>query len=380
MILGINASRARSGGARAHLIGILNEGDPQAQGIREVHVWSYGALLDALPSRRWLVKHHTPALEKSLSWQVLWERFSLPGALSRTGCTLLFNVDAGTVSRFQPAITMSQDMLSYEPGELQRLRLGRAWLRVLLLRGMQNRSLRAAQGCIFLTRYAAQVIQDSCGQLGNQALIPHGVGEPFRQAPTRLPWPAPGSRPIRCIYVSPVWLFKHQWVAVRAIKRLRTRGRDVVLTLAGGGDAEAQSLLARQVEISDPTGSFVSQLGHVPHEELPATLAASDIFVFASSCENMPNTVLEAMAVGLPIACSNRGPMPEVLADGGVYFDPEDDVAIADAVEVLITDDALRERSARRARELASAYSWARCARETFGFAVRTQGLVQAGR
>ena len=380
MILGINASRGRSGGARAHLIGILSEGDPQAQGIRAVHVWSYGTLLDALPDRPWLVKHRTPALEKSLAWQVLWERFSLPGALRRAGCTMLLNVDAGTVSRFRPAITMSRDMLSYEPGELQRLRLGRAWLRVWLLRSMQNRSLRAAQGSIFLTRYASEVIQRSCGPLPNQALIPHGVGEAFRRAAPRAAWPAPGSRPIRCLYVSPVWLFKHQGVLVRAIMRLRQRGHDIVLTLAGDGDTEAQDLLAQQIAQSDPDGSVVSRLGHVPHGGLPAVLAAADIFVFASSCENMPNTVLEAMAVGLPIACSDRGPMPEVLADGGVYFDPEDDAAIANAVETLITDAALRQRSACRARALASAYSWARCARETFAFAKRTQALVQAGR
>ena len=379
MILGINASRGRSGGARAHLIGILSEGDPLAQGIRAVHVWSYTALLDALPDRPWLVKHRTPALEKSLPWQVLWERFSLPGALRRAGCTMLLNVDAGTVSRFKPAITMSRDMLSYEPGELQRLRFGRAWLRVWLLRSMQNRSLRSAQGSIFLTRYAAQVIQRSCGPLRNQALIPHGVGEAFRQVMPRAAWPAPGSRPIHCLYVSPVWMFKHQWVTVRAVERLRQRGHDVVLTLVGDGDSESQALLAQQIAVSDPTDTMVTRLGHVPHADLPEVMAAADIFVFASSCENMPNTVLEAMAGGLPIACSNRGPMPEVLADGGVYFDPEDDVAIADAVEALVTDAELRARCASRARALAAAYSWASCARETFAFAARTQALVQAG-
>jgi glycosyltransferase involved in cell wall biosynthesis len=379
MILGINASRARSGGARAHLIGILSEGDPPAQGIDAVHVWSYGALLDALPDRPWLFKHRTPALEKSLVWQVLWERFSLTGALRRAGCNLLLNLDAGTVSRFRPAITMSQDMLSYEPGELRRLRLGKAWLRVWLLRIMQNRSLRAAQGSIFLTRYAAGVIQQSCGPLANQSLIPHGVGETFRQAAPRAAWPVAGNRPIRCLYVSPVWLFKHQWVTVRAIKHLRQRGHDVVLTLAGDGDADAKALLAQQIAESDPEGSIVTRLGHVPHGELPSVLAAADIFVFASSCENMPITVLEAMAVGMPIACSNRGPMPEVLADGGVYFDPENDVAIANAVEELIKDIELRERISSRAHELASAYSWTRCARETFAFAFRTHALVQEG-
>lgn len=371
LVLGINASRARSGGARAHLLGILSEADPQAHGIHEVHVWSYDDLLEALPDRTWLVKHHTPALQKSLLRQVMWERFALPSALRRAGCTLLFNVDAGTVSRFRPAITMSQDMLSYEPGELQRLRLGKAWLRVLLLRGMQNASLRSAQGAIFLTKYAAKVIQQSCGELTNYALIPHGVGASFRSSATQKQWLVPGEHTIRCVYVSPVWFFKHQWVVVRAIARLRARGHAVVLTLVGGGETQAMARLEAELATSDPDRSFVKLLGHVPHGDLPALLAESHVFVFASSCENMPNTVLEAMAGALPIACSDRGPMPEVLADGGVYFNPEDETSIADAIEQLITNVALREGCAARAHELAEAYSWTRCGNETFDFAQR---------
>jgi glycosyltransferase involved in cell wall biosynthesis len=97
-------------------------------------------------------------------------------------------------------------------------------------------------------------------------------------------------------------------------------------------------------------------------------LANADVFVFASSCENMPNTLVEAMAVGLPIACSNRGPMPEVLEDGGVYFDPEAPHSIADALERIITNADLRTQVATRAQQLSRQYSWSRCTSETFAF------------
>ncbi|MFO1274179.1 MAG: glycosyltransferase, partial [Rubrivivax sp.] len=75
---------------------------------------------------------------------------------------------------------------------------------------------------------------------------------------------------------------------------------------------------------------------------------------------------------GLPIACSDRGPMPEVLADGGVAFDPENPTSIAAAVERLLTDAALRARCAERAHALAQQYSWARCGRETWQFLLET--------
>ena len=44
------------------------------------------------------------------------------------------------------------------------------------------------------------------------------------------------------------------------------------------------------------------------------------------------------MASGIPIACSNRGPMPEILRDGGIYFDPENVDSIKDALELMIND------------------------------------------
>jgi glycosyltransferase involved in cell wall biosynthesis len=138
--------------------------------------------------------------------------------------------------------------------------------------------------------------------------------------------------------------------------------------LAGGGRGRAARLLEKEIADNDPAGHFVKCLGFVPHDDLPSLLAGADLFVFASSCENMPNTLVEAMAIGLPIACSNRGPMPEVLCDGGVYFDPENPQSIAAAIETLIRDPELRMSVAKRAKGLSGQYSWTRCAAETWSF------------
>ena len=56
MIVGIDACRIRSGGGIAHLVGILEDGNPIYHGINKIHVWSYRKLLDALPDAPWLVK------------------------------------------------------------------------------------------------------------------------------------------------------------------------------------------------------------------------------------------------------------------------------------------------------------------------------------
>ena len=82
----------------------------------------------------------------------------------------------------------------------------------------------------------------------------------------------------------------------------------------------------------------------------------------------MPNILLESMAAGLPIACSNLGPMPEMLGDAGVYFNPEQPDEIAAAIRKLLESSELRANLAELAFQQAQLYSWERCAQETFDF------------
>lgn len=372
IVVGIDASRNRSGGAKAHLIGLIARGDPREHGIWQVHLWAYKSLLDAVPDRSWLVKHSPLALEKSLFRQVLWQIFQLPAEARAVGCDIMLNTDAGSMSSVSPSVTMSRDMLSYEPGEIERYGWSKARLRLILLRYIQNRSLRRSDGVVFLTKHAAKVIQQSSGPLSHIGLIPHGVGQNFLELNHTLPWPANGERPIRLLYISNAAWYKHQWMVIRAVEQLRDEGINVILTLVGGGNGPAQQKLCRQMALSDPRGEFVTQKEFVPQAELPHFLEEADIFVFASSCENMPNTLVEAMAAGLPIACSRRGPMPEVLEDAGEYFDPEVSESIATALRKLMTDQNLRQRLALRAKALAARYSWERCAKETWSFLSET--------
>lgn len=368
MVVGIDASRNRSGGAKVHLVGLLKAVDPRAYGIRRVHVWSYKSLLDALPDAPWLTKHNPPELENSLIHQVWWQYGSLPEEVRNEGCHILLNTDAGTVCPFRPAVVMSRDMLCYEKGEMKRFGISRARARLVMLKHIQASSMRRADGVIFLTEYAARIIQGTTGKLRRVSVIPHGVGVAFKQAASAGTWLEEPGRQIRCLYVSNTAMHKHQWMVVRAIGELRRRGHNVSLLLVGGGRGRPQRLLDEEIARTDPNGDFVERMGFVPHDLLPELLAGADLFIFASSCENMPNTLVEAMAVGLPIACSDRGPMPDLLGDGGVYFNPEDPESIAAAVEKIISDTDLRISIAKRAKELSEQYSWDRCAAETWEF------------
>src|SRR5690606_8785660 len=159
-IVGVDASRNRSGGAVVHLKNLLEQTDPARHGIEEIHVWSYGALLDKLPERPWLIKHNPKELENSLLEQIFWQYYRLPKASRALGCSVILNTDAGTLSpNFYRSITMSRDMLSYEPGEMKRYGFSKKRLRLEFLRYIQNRSFRSSDAVIFLTKHAGKMIQ-----------------------------------------------------------------------------------------------------------------------------------------------------------------------------------------------------------------------------
>jgi glycosyltransferase involved in cell wall biosynthesis len=369
MIVGIDASRNRSGGAKAHLLGILL-GFDEKLGIKTMHVWACRSLLDAIPDRPWLVKHHHLFLERSLAHQLFWQAFKLKRSAQSVGCDILFATGASTLCSFSPLVVLSQDLLSYELGVMQRYPWGRDRLRLETIKVIQNLAFRRSKGVLFLTKYAAELVQRSCGSLVRTALAPHGIDDDFRDAAAyELRQPSGDTAgPIRCVYVSNADMYKHQWHVVEAIRLLRDRGYVIELKLIGGGSGLAQAKLVDAIARWDPEDHFVTQLDFVKHSDLPGHLSQADLYIFASGCENLPVTLLEGMAAGLPIACSDRGPMPEVLQDGGVYFDPEDSDSIAAAVQRLIDSKDLRSQVTSHAKRLAANYTWDICSRNTFEF------------
>ena len=373
----VDGSRVRSGGGIAHLLGIFEISDPREFGIEEIHVFSYQKMLDQLPDRPWLIKHHPPALEGSLFQQSWWQGMQLRKEIGQAGCDILFSADVSTFCRFEPLVVLNQNMLAYDPGVLALFGLSKERIKQTLMYFVQRQAFRFAQGTIFLTQHAAQQVQRRVGQLKRTVCIPHGVAEVFKQTAAAASWPKAGERPLRCLYVSPVLEYKHQTEVVRAIKVLREQGLDIELTLAGGGGQRPLKIMTQLLDQIDPKRQFVKIIEFIPNTEVASLIANADLFVFASGCETFGIALLEAMAVGVPIACSNRSSLPETLKEGGEYFDPQDPQSIAQAINRLVNDPQNRALRAERAKTLAAQYSWPRCATETWQFVVQTYRDIQ---
>ena len=128
---------------------------------------------------------------------------------------------------------------------------------------------------------------------------------------------------------------------LRAARELADVRPDVRYIIVGDGELEGElKALARSLHLEE----IVRFAGF--RRDVPAVLAAIDVFVLSSRYEGTPNVLLEAMAAGTPVVATCVGGVPEIVVDGecGLLVPPADPVALADAIHRALRDDSLRQR------------------------------------
>ena len=370
MRYGIDASNLVSGGGTNHLINLLSHMNGVTDNTMSIIVWASDNLRAEIPRTKGIKVITVPDINGSSLRRLFWQMRRLPYlAQDVCDCILVPGGIAGNHSI--PIISMSRNMLPFEMGEAFRYGISYMLIRLFYLRILQSRTFHNSSGVIFLSDYARNRIISQIGKLrGKTALIPHGINSRFFCEPRtqRRLESYSMDDPFRLLYVSVVDVYKHQWNVVEAVSQLRKKGIPIVLDIVGPTYGPARRKLTKALNVWDTDRSFVRCYGNIAHTELHHVFHKSDGFIFASTCENFPNILLEAMSSGLPIACSNRRPMTDILGDSCVLFDPLHPQSISDAINMMIVDMTLRDKMSKSVYEKASDYSWEKCSIRTFDF------------
>lgn len=133
---------------------------------------------------------------------------------------------------------------------------------------------------------------------------------------------------------------KNQPATLEVVRRLRRDLGDVHVLFAGGGQLRAE-VEARAASMGAAGWAhFIGQRGDVPR-----LLRLADVFVLPSSAEAMPLSILEALAVGVPVVSTDIADIRRILetSGGGIVIPPGDDDAYEAALRRLLSDDDLRE-------------------------------------
>jgi glycosyltransferase involved in cell wall biosynthesis len=166
------------------------------------------------------------------------------------------------------------------------------------------------------------------------------------------------------LYVGRLDPYKNVVGLLRAFNRLRREGQvNCRLRLIGPPDDRYPDV--KQLIDAEGLRPHIEGPAYASGEELLDAYQQADLFVLPSLYEGFGLPVLEAMACGTPVICSNRASLPEVAGDAAVLVDPTDETELLGALRRVLTDegfaDSLRQKSLARAAQ----FSWLRTAQET---------------
>jgi glycosyltransferase involved in cell wall biosynthesis len=181
---------------------------------------------------------------------------------------------------------------------------------------------------------------------GSIDVVYNGVGD-APEAAASLPRSTRDGK-VTALFVGRLVEQKNVPVLLRAMKRLSDTHTELKLLVAGDGPLRN---LCEQTIATLQIGDRVELLGE--RSDVPALMAAADFVVLPSLREGLSNVILEAMMVGRPVIASAVGGSVELVEHmaSGLLFPSDDDAALADALRLMASDGALREKCGARGRQ-----------------------------
>lgn len=360
----INALSARLGGGQTYLLNLLKH-VPQEDDLQVFVLVQPTFHLADMPQN--VVRLEQASLKNPLL-RAAWEGTRLVALLKELKIDLFFS-PGGLLPRLLPSNMLTavtfQNMLPFDHAQRKRFPLGVIRFRLWLLQHIQSASFRNADLVIFISMFAKSVIDLKLSKRkGQSVVIPHGLSEHFFR---------PQSRPVNSklpeeyvLYVSILDFYKAQVEVVKAWAELRARRSSSEKLLLIGPDSTPYGEEVRKAIIELGLQNEVLVWGNVPYADIPTYYQHAKVNIFASSCENCPYILLEALAGGRPVLCSAYQPMPEFGADAVTYFDPYKPDQLADTLIAMLDDPMRMAEMGKRAQQRARDFDLEISARRTW--------------
>jgi glycosyltransferase involved in cell wall biosynthesis len=291
---------------------------------------------------------HPLDLPAGMAREMAWEQACLPGLARRLGAEVVFSpANFGPLAIRRQVVVLRNDVTvgRDEPRLAKKI----YWW---ALTALTWASLACVRRAIAVSAYAAGRLSFGFG--AKVRVVHHGVAPVFSPD-------ASVPREGFALTVSDVYVQKNLQGLVRALVHLPGVDLKVAGKIVDPWYHRETMDLAERLGVA----GRISFLGRLEPAELVALYRRCALFVFPSTAETFGNPLVEAMACGTPIACSNAAAMPEVLGDAGLLFDPHDPAAMAAAMARLLSEPALAAEMSARALRRAQDFSWARTARAT---------------
>lgn len=157
---------------------------------------------------------------------------------------------------------------------------------------------------------------------------------------------------------------KNFTVLVKAFEILKMKN-NIVHQMIIVGREDTRSFEIKKIATQSPYSRDIIFTGYIPDEDLACIYGGADLFVFLSEYEGFGLPVVEAMACGTPVIAYASSCLPEVAGDAVMYIDELEPSRVAEKIEKLLENKALREKLKEKGKERIQRFSWKETARLT---------------
>jgi glycosyltransferase involved in cell wall biosynthesis len=351
--IGVNALYLIPGGVGGteiylrNLLAALAEIDPE----NRYFVFVNRETTDLVPGAANFAEVRCPVRAGNRPWRLVWEQTGLSLAAARLKLDVLFS--PGFTSPLWcpcPKVTVIHDL------QHKRQPQNFGWLELVAWRATVWASARFSRDIVTVSENSRRDILAVYGLRPERVqVIRHGVEKELFDPPRAArPEPWPYLLSISTIHPHKNWA---RWL--EAYRRLVAEGLPHHLVIAGlkGNFAAELDALVETMRLRDR----VHPTGWIPRGQLRDLLKHADALVFPSTFEGFGMPVIEAMAAGVPVACSDIAPLREVAGEAAVLFDPLSVESIAQAVRRALSEPDWREAGRRHVE----GFTWRRAAEAT---------------
>ena len=350
-----NGLHSKSGGGITYLQNILPL--MAADKTIDFHLVIHEAQRDLLPLKLKNVTLHTLNFPQGF-WQLqIHEQLDIPRLARSIGADVTFSPANYGPLLAPNSVILLRNSLSVAFVERRLVKLG-YWVLVYLGTFL---SLLVSKKAIAVSEYARKSFTGGIlGLFENRfSVVYHGVSENF------LPPNKSVKRKDFLLAVSDLYVQKNLKNLISAFSRLKVKNPKLSLKIAGYPIDEEYFQELKKMVSDYKLDEDIQFMGGISSEELLNLYQCCGVFVFPSTVETFGNPLVEAMACGAPIACSNTAAMPEVVGKAAEFFDPTSVENIVQVINNLLKDEVLRQRLTNRALKRAKVFSWKNTAEKT---------------
>lgn len=306
------SSTSSSGGGMTYLLNLIRHADEYTH----IEIIASNSVLMKLDKEKNITLKTHSLLNKNKISRIIFQLFYIDKYISSES-SILLSLSGDYMGSFKPNVGVCQNMLLYEEEKT----IGMSFIERLKFRFLKIRQIKSfnnSNGVIFLSKFAQKKVMPLL-KISNSRVINFGVSKIFFNS---IP-PKKKEEKICFLYVSSIHTYKNQLNLLQAFKLALKKEPHIRLKLIGPVLSDQYYKKVKNlIDEINSNHDIVEHIPNVKYEMIHKHYHESDIFIFPSICENMPNILIEAMASGKPILSSNIDPMPEFLLKNALYFNP----------------------------------------------------------